>query len=88
MFETWGDDIIASQKDWLYCTHAMVSFSDVSTLGASFTNNIAVSGSQNAGSIWTKCQYDTKCLRIQLKVSPCGRDLSIKIQKSPQFNIL
>ncbi len=40
---------------------------------------IAVSRSQNAGSIWTKRQTDTTFLRIQPNASLCGQGLSLII---------
>ncbi len=45
-------------------------------LGPGF-KKIAFSGSQNAGSVWTKRQYDTKYLSIQLNVCLCVRDFTV-----------
>ncbi len=40
-------------------------------------SKIALSGSQNAGSVWTKRRYVTKYLRIQLNASPSVWGLTV-----------
>ncbi len=64
--------------NWLYTRkHKGVVFRFIHS-GTRF-KQIVFSGSQNARSVWTKCQYDTKYLRIQLNESPCVRGLTVTV---------